>query len=399
MTHQPVSNSVRLVVKLAIGVAALTAIALAIVAASGSSRPVGRLAPIGVVSAAGVEQAPILAAMDVTSTEHIDGYTFYVGSIKGRPVVDVFGGEMDEAAELASYLLISHFHPRALLFSGTAGAQAPWINVGDVVLSGYVVDKSNIHYWLGGYQTPYAGVEVPAGRGADLRGAVVSGYDNPLPTPTDARYFGQGPTRPNTSWVYATAFAGARQLAQIAARTTNLGSTLLSDVTGTSKSGSVQNKVIVGVVGQAPVWTEPLPWIAAQDFLYQSDAEENEGTGFAFAAAKEGVPWLLIRGISDTPWFPNAYDGVVASDHAAKAAIYVVEHVPSRVSTQPVGFADLSPTSNARRDGYLMASEVYFNVRPVTKVVYKAPDGTSHTLTGSTLRQLEQEYTYGAANP
>ena len=81
-----------------------------------------------------------------------------------------------------------------MLFTGTAGAQAPSINVGDVVLSGFVIDKSDIHYRLGGYQTPYKGIEVHARGGADLRGALVAGYDNPLPTPAGAKRFGQGPT-------------------------------------------------------------------------------------------------------------------------------------------------------------------------------------------------------------
>ena len=33
------------------------------------------------------------------------------------------------------------------------------------------------------------------------------------------------------------------------------------------------------------------PWLAAQNFLYQTDAEENEGTGFAFSNVQLGVPW------------------------------------------------------------------------------------------------------------
>ena len=79
-----------------------------------------------------------------------------------------------------------------MLFSGTAGAQAPQINVGDVVLSGFVVDKSSIRYRLGGYQTPYTGIEVHARSGL-IRGAVIAGYGHRLPTPGDATGFGGAP--------------------------------------------------------------------------------------------------------------------------------------------------------------------------------------------------------------
>jgi adenosylhomocysteine nucleosidase len=336
--------------------------------------------------------------MHVTRKVTLDGYVFYVGTIGGRPVVDAFGGEIDESAELATYLLISHFHPRAMLFSGTAGSQAAPINVGDVVLSGFVVDKSNIHYQLGGYQTPYEGIEVHAGAKADLAGSVVDGYDNPLPTPSDAKNFGYGPSTVNKQWVYVSAFAGSKKLVSVAEARPSLGTTTVADATGTaSAKGTIRNKIVVGVVGQAQVWTEPLPWIEAQDFLYQTDAEENEGSGFAFASASQGVPWLLIRGISDTPWHPDAYDGVIASAHAAEVAINEVTHLPAVVAKTPVTFNDLSPETNARTAGYMIADKAWFSVGPVTKVTFKTSTGKTTTLSGAALSRLKQEYTYGAS--
>ncbi len=368
-------------------------------AASGStsSKPsAAPLAPIGILSAEGTEQAPVLAAMHVTRSVVVDGYLFYVGTINGRPVVDAFSGEVDESAELAAYLLISHFHPRAMLFSGTAGAEAASINVGDVVVSGMVVDKSNLHYQIGGYQTPYEGVEMHLAPGDTIAGDATAGYDTPPPTPADAKTFGYGPSTPNKHWVYVTAFAAPRQLVKVGEQAPSLGTTTVAEATGQKATGSIKNKVVVGVIGQAPVWTEPLSWIEAQDFVYQTDAEENESTGFAFACAAQGVPWMLIRGISDTPWHPNAYEGVIASDHAAKVAIYVVDHLPSTISRQPATFADLSPETNARTAGYVVAKQAWYSIGPVTKVTYVASNGKTETLTGAALKALEKEYTYGA---
>ncbi|HXY42786.1 MAG TPA: 5'-methylthioadenosine/S-adenosylhomocysteine nucleosidase, partial [Acidimicrobiales bacterium] len=367
-------------------------------AASTRSKGTPALAPIGILSAEGTEQAPVLAAMHVTGSKVIDGYLFYIGTISGVPVVDAFSGEVDESAELAATLLISSFHPRAMLFSGTAGAEDASINVGDVVVSGMVVDKSNLHFQLGGYQTPYEGVEMHLGKGVSDAGDTTDGFEYTLPTPADAATYGNGPATPtNKHWVYITDFAAPLQLVKTAEHAPALGTNTVADATGTSAPGIIENKLIVGVIGQAPVWTEPLPWIEAEDFVYQSDAEENEGTGFAFACAAQGVPWMLVRGISDTPWHPNAYDGVKASDNAAKVAVYVVEHLPATISKQPTTFADLSPGTNARVAGYVIANQAWYSIGPVSKVTYVATNGKVKTLAGAPLRKLEKEYTYGAS--
>ena len=131
--------------------------------------------------------------------------------------------------------------------------------------------------------------------------------------------------------------------------------------------------------------------------LFQTDAEENEGSGFAFANAAAGVPWMLVRGISDTPWYPNAYDADLASDRAAAVVKYLVNKLPARVSKAPVAMSTLSPLANARQAGYLVAGQAYFNVTPVTKVVYANAQGKNVTLSGSALSKLTKEYTYGAA--
>ncbi|MGD1012489.1 MAG: 5'-methylthioadenosine/S-adenosylhomocysteine nucleosidase [Acidimicrobiales bacterium] len=361
--------------------------------AKASSTPA--VAPIGILSAVGMEQAPVLAAMHVTKSVYIDGYLFYVGTIDGHPVVDVFSGEVDESAELAAYILITHFHPRAMLFSGTAGAETAVINVGDVVVSGMVIDKSNLHYQLGGYQTAYEGVEMHVGPGVSTAGDSIAGYDNPLPTPSTAKNFGYGTFTVNRAWVYIDAFAATRQLVKTAEDAPSLGTISVANATGDTATGSISNKVVVGVIGQAPVWTEPLSFIESEDSVYQSDAEENEGTGFAFACASQGVPWMLVRGISDTPWHPNAFQGVVASVNAAKVTIYVVDHLPDTINPAPAIWSDLSPYTNARKAGYVIAVKAWYKVGPVTKIEYMVSKGKTRTLSGGALAALEKEYTYG----
>jgi len=368
-----------------------------------SGRPAGgpahtTAAPIGVVDAFGAEQAPVLAAMHVTGHVDLDGFRFWVGTLDGVRVVNVASGEADETAELATYLLDSHFHPRAVLFSGTAGAQNAAVHVGDVVVSGFVVDKSSIHYYLGGYQDGYSGEEVGVTKSSDVKGDVVVGYGTPLPTPADAAGYGYGPSSSDKTWRFVEAYAAPHALVAVAAKASSLlGTTTVADATGDPKaSGTVTNKVMAGVVGQADVWTEPLSWIEAQNMLYQTDAEENEGSGFAFMNSQLGVPWLLVRGISDSVWYPNAYDGIVASRHAETVVAYLVSHLPPTVPTTPTTLSELSRSANAVRAGYLVAKRAYFTVSSVPKVVYVNGKGKTVTLTGTALRKLEREYSYKA---
>lgn len=356
-------------------------------------------APIGIVHADPEEQAPILAAMHVTRQVELGGFRYYVGTMAGRPVVDVAAGEADEPAELATWILDTTFHPRATVFSGTAGAQNAGINVGDVVLSGYVVDKSQAHYQLGGYQTAYSGIELHATKGSDTAGAIINSYGNVYPTPADAKDFDNHPDPTDRSWIFVSALAATRQLVTTA-RQAPTGTTTRADATGDdTATGSFANKVVVGTIGQANVWTEPLSWIEAQNMLFQTDAEENEGSGFAYANAAAGTPWLLVRGISDTPWYPKAYDANLASDRAAAVVAYLVGHLSGVVGTAPVDMHTLSGLANASQAGYLVADKAYFDVTPVTKVVYTAANGDSVTLAGAALAKLTQQYAYGAARP
>jgi adenosylhomocysteine nucleosidase len=383
--------------RIALGIALVAVLAGAAVASRSERAP---LAPVGIVSAVGYEQAPVLAAMKVRRTVKIEGYTFYVGTIDGKPVVDTLGYEDDESAQMATYLLAKHFKPRAIVFSGTAGSQSPRVHVGDVVLSGFVADKSNIHYNPGGYQGTNKGVQVHTGGRVRLAGAVIGGYGHQVPTPDTARGFGYGPSSDNRRLPYVEAFAATRQLATLGHRTRGIGSISRADATGADGAqGRVANKIVTGVIGQAQTWTEPLSWVAAQNFLYQSDVEENEGSGVAFSAATRGVPWLIVRGISDTPWFPNAYEGTVAARRAARVAIHIATRLPADVKRAAVDLDDLSATANASKAGYLIADEAFFDVGEVTRVTYADQQGAEQKLTGEPLARLREDYRPGASDP
>ncbi len=337
---------------------------------------------IGIVSPMGMEQAPILASMKSVKSVLIDGYKFYMGTIDGRAVVDVRSGEKEYAAELATTLLDIHFHLTAALLSGTAGSRNANIQVGDVVLGAYVVDKSSIHYHNNGSETPYTGVEMVVTRHSLTNTSLVGGLGAKGPTPDDAGGYGSGPTATDPHYVYYTAIAGSRALLHTGMEAPLAGVTE-AQVTGNPKAtGALDSHIVAGAIGSANQWTEPLIWMEDQNALYETDAGENEGMGFAYVNAQLGVPSLVVRGISDSPWHPNAYSGVLAADRAAQVTQYIVAHMPKSSTLKATAELNmLSADSNAKLHGYLVANAVYYGpAGVVTKIIYTNAKGKTVTV-------------------
>ncbi len=333
---------------------------------------------IGIVTPMAMEEAPILAAMTVKAVAEIGGYTFYLGTIGNRSVVLVRSGEKEYAAELATYIMDTHFHIVAAILSGTAGSRNPNVRVGDVVVGAFAVDKSSIHYHDRGFQSDYTGVEMVITNESLIDEQFITTRGETGPSPQNASSYGYGPGTPSTNYIYVAVLPASLGLVEAAEGASSiLGNTSLADVTGMNVSGSIQARLIVGVIGSANQWTEPLSWMEAQNALYETDAGENEGFGFAYVNSQLGVPWVIIRGISDSPWYPTTYHGVLAADRAAAVAIYVVTHFPSSDLDTPASPSTLSPLSNAAMHGYIVAERAYYNVTPVAEIQYMAANGST----------------------
>jgi len=361
---------------------------------SGTSHQAGTLADvtprIGVVNTYGGEQAPVLAAMKVQSNVNISGFTFYLGTLGGVNIVNVRSGMQSYSAELATYIMDTHFNVTANILCGEAGSANVNVHVGDVVVSAFVVDKQNVHYYgttpantSADYQGPYYqgayDFELVAQPTSFYNSSYVGGYDEAAPTPQDSAQY-NNPTFPylnstnNVLLAYLPASQGLDEIAAGAA--VSLSPTPLSYVTGNSSvTGAEPSKVMVGVSGESNVWTEPLAWNAAQNALYQTDSEANEGMGFAFANAQAGVPWIVIRGISDSPWDPNTYQGVWANVAAANVTMYIVSHFSTKDLHKTATMHTLSANSNAAMHGYIVAQAAYYTINNTTEVQYIALNG------------------------
>lgn len=93
-----------------------------------------------VVGVLGIAQevAPIEKRLQDSREMVVRGYVFRLGTLDGRQVVVGRSGAGKVNAAIIATLLIGHFNPSALFFSGTAGALDPALRPGDVVIGATV---------------------------------------------------------------------------------------------------------------------------------------------------------------------------------------------------------------------------------------------------------------------
>lgn len=130
---------------------AITRAALCACLLAGIATPAAQPASTGVVAVLGVpeEIAPLERRLAQSVTERIGSTIVTIGELDGRRVVAGRSGIGKVNAAIAATLILDHFHPAALLFSGTAGAVDPALNAGDVVI-GVKVAQHDIGRIAGG---------------------------------------------------------------------------------------------------------------------------------------------------------------------------------------------------------------------------------------------------------
>src|SRR5262245_23550011 len=135
-----------------------TATIVLIAALAAACGPRDRTAPpIVVQGAMEIEVRTLAKILDHPVEEHIEGWTFWKGTIDGYPVIvsKTLKGMTNAAA--ATALAAEHYHPSAIINQGTAGGHEPDLRVADIVVG---VESVN----LGSFKTGYRA----AGRGSDF---------------------------------------------------------------------------------------------------------------------------------------------------------------------------------------------------------------------------------------
>jgi hypothetical protein len=122
------------------------------------TQPAALVGVLGITSEIVPVEKRVQDGRDVT----VRGFVFRQGTIGGRPVVVGRTGTGKVNAAIAATVLIGHFSPAAVFFSGTAGAIDPALAPGDVVIGTAVAHHDIGQQTPDGLQRRGPGIRSPA---------------------------------------------------------------------------------------------------------------------------------------------------------------------------------------------------------------------------------------------
>src|SRR5262249_11939408 len=91
---------------------------------------------IAILGAMTVEVEALEQQLTDRKERTVQGVRFVTGSLKGRTVVLAHSGMGEVNAAMAATLLVEHFRPAHVLFTGIAGGVNPDLGPGDIVIGG-----------------------------------------------------------------------------------------------------------------------------------------------------------------------------------------------------------------------------------------------------------------------
>jgi adenosylhomocysteine nucleosidase len=190
--------------------------------------------------------------------QKIEGIRFVTGKLKGKRVVVAWTGIAKVNAAMTTTLLIEHFRPNEVIFTGIAGGINPQLSPGDVVIASKTAQHD-------------LGVLTPAGLENKGEPNPINNKQNPVFFPADERLL---------------------KLAQQAAKQMEFENVKTS-------TGERTPKVITGVVVTGDIFvSSPAKCIELRKRL-AADAVEMEGGAVAQICYQQDVPCIVIRSISD----------------------------------------------------------------------------------------------------
>lgn len=261
--------------------------ALALAGASAAWAEEAKEPVTAILGAIGPEVHPFTEQLQEGEVKTIEGLEFAVGRLKGHRVVVTLTGVGPVNAAAVTTLLIEHFRPARVVFTGIAGGLNPELKPGDVVIA-----EKTVHHDLGKLTT----------QGMERRGvrSLVTGDRNPVFFPADPELLKA-----------ALAAKERVKLRPIHAA-----------------EGERTPRVVTGIVATGGVFVaQP----AKRDELrkdLRADAVEMEGAAVAQMCRQWRVPCLVIRCLSDQADGQAIQDAqVFAEAAAANAALLVTEIV------------------------------------------------------------------------
>lgn len=209
----------------------------------------------GLLGAFGAEVTLVKQTVKKPKTEVVDGVTFTTGRIGNQRVVVAETGIGKVNAAMTTAILLNHFRPRRVLFTGIAGGVNPDLQPGDIVIA-----RQTAHH-------DYQSITF------DRR-------------PTKQTYSLSGKMNP----AYFLADSVMLQRAQTVAR-----SVAFESVPITKRPPTV----LTGIVVTGDQFISSAEKVAQLRQAFNADATEMEGAAVAQVCYQLQVPHLVIRSLSD----------------------------------------------------------------------------------------------------
>ncbi len=240
--------------------AAGACVVLAVVACSctptaSSEVPSIRLAVLGAFDQ---EVALLDKMLTDAQSRRIEGIEFVSGRVGNQPVVIAWTGVGKVNAAMVTTLLIEHFKPAQVVFTGIAGAVDPNLEPGDIVIAGQTAYHDMGSWWPEGIEP--------------------GGVKNRLTGETNPVFF---PADPN---LLAAAERAGRE-------------TTFDPIA--HRNGSRPPKVVVGTIVTGDTFVSSKDKCAELAEKLNADAVEMEGAAVAQVCYQRGIGCVVIRSIAD----------------------------------------------------------------------------------------------------
>lgn len=244
---------------------------------------------VGLICALPQERAHLLTAMTAVATQEMAGVEFDVGELDGHPVVVARAGMGKVNAALAATLLADRFGCRAIAFSGVAGGLDPNLQIGDVVIADRTIQHD-------------AGVIEDAALQAYQAGHV------PFINPT-------------------TEFGYATDPALLGRVRSHLDGFTLAPLSRNAGGGDRPPRIAYGTVLTGDQY---LHCELTRDRLHADLgglAVEMEGAAVSQVCESFGIPWLVVRSLSDLAGAQSRFDFTAFVDEVSAQSAAILRHL------------------------------------------------------------------------
>jgi adenosylhomocysteine nucleosidase len=225
--------------------------------------------------------------------QQIEGMKFVTGRLHGKSVVVAWTGIGKVNAAMTTTLLIEHFSPSQVIFSGIAGGVNPKLDPGDIVIA-----AETAHHDMG----------ILGEDGFYNRGVInpLDGIRNPVYLPADDHLL---------------------KMAEKAAEQVELEKIKTS-------VGERSPRIIKGVVVTGDVFVASAEKGAELREKLNADAVEMEGAAVAQLCYQRQIPHLVVRSISDKADTTARVDSMLFQEMAAKNSAALIAKITELLPSQ-----------------------------------------------------------------